>query len=239
MTYDIDDDIFPGTGATLGELCTMDVGFRPDVNVPRTSSNPGEIGTVELGCRTVWGFSHVDSAPDDCGAVELDFRRTNFPLGCFPDTTTSSTERSFRFVRGAGVGMSSSSRDVFCTGIDGSRASSVCGAGGWSRQVHPPWSIASASPAPAWLETSGEEDSRCSVDQMSVSSACLNLDEFSSSSEEDSQDSAERSSLSVTLFCFSDEAGTCVNSDQVSSDGVTHTAVLDWIRLCSLRSWVS
>ena len=39
----------------------------------------------------------------------------------------------------------------------------------WPRQIHPLWSIASdspASPAPAWLETSGEEDSRCSVDQM-------------------------------------------------------------------------
>ena len=58
-------------------------------------------------------------------------------------------------------------------------------------QVHPPWSIASdspASPAPARLETSGEEDSRCLVDQMSVSSTYLNLDALSSSSEDDSQD---------------------------------------------------
>ena len=44
----------------------------------------------------------------------------------------------------------------------------------------------------AHLETSGEEDSRCSVDQMSVSSACLNLDLLSSSSEDDSKDLAER-----------------------------------------------
>ena len=76
------------------------------------------------------------------------------------------------------------------------------------RQIHPLWSIASdspASPAPAWLETNGEEDSRCSVDQMSVSSACLNLDLFSSSSEDDSKDSAERSDFSITLFCDSDE----------------------------------
>ena len=88
------------------------------------------------------------------------------------------------------------------------------------RQIHPPWSIASdspASPAPARLETSGEEDSRCSVDQMSVSSACLNLDLFSS--EDDSKDSAECSDLSITLLCDSDEAGTHVNSDQVLSDG--------------------
>ena len=77
------------------------------------------------------------------------------------------------------------------------------------RQIHPPWSIASdspASPAPARLETSGEEDSHCSVDQMSVSSACLNLDLFSSSSEDDSKDLAEHSDLSITLFCDSDEA---------------------------------
>ena len=89
------------------------------------------------------------------------------------------------------------------------------GLGDGPHQVHP-WSIASASlvsPAPARLETSGEEDSRCSVDQMYVSSACLNLDEFSSSSEEDSQHSAECSGLSETLFCDSDEAGTRINSN--------------------------
>ena len=65
------------------------------------------------------------------------------------------------------------------------------------RQVHPPWLIASdspASPAPARLKTSGEEDSRYSVDQMSVSSTYFNLDTLSSSSEDDSQD------LAVTLF---------------------------------------
>ena len=76
------------------------------------------------------------------------------------------------------------------------------------RQFHPPWSIASdspASPAPARLETSGEEASRCSVDQMSVSLACLNLDLFSSPSEDDSKDPAERSDLSITLFCDSNE----------------------------------
>ena len=31
---------FPQTDATPGEMCMMDVGFRPDVNVPRTSLNP-------------------------------------------------------------------------------------------------------------------------------------------------------------------------------------------------------
>ena len=90
------------------------------------------------------------------------------------------------------------------------------------RQVHPPWSVASDSPAlaaPAQLETSGEDDSLCSVDQMSVSSTYLNLDALSSSSGDDSQELAERSDLSVTLFCGSEQAGTRANSDQVSSDG--------------------
>ena len=89
------------------------------------------------------------------------------------------------------------------------------------RQIHPLWSVASdspASPATVRFDTSSEENSRCSVDQMSVSSACLNLDLFSSSSEDDSKDLAERSDLSIALFCVSDEAGTRVNSDQVLSD---------------------
>ena len=57
------------------------------------------------------------------------------------------------------------------------------GLGDGSRQVHPPWSTASdspASPATGRLDTSGEEDSCCSV-----SSACLNLDMLSSSSDDD------------------------------------------------------
>ena len=97
------------------------------------------------------------------------------------------------------------------------------GLGDGPRQIQPPWSFASDSPAStvtARLETSGEEDSRCSVDQMSVSSACLNLDLLSSSSEDDSKVLAEHSDLSITsVFFYSDETGTPVNSDQVLSDG--------------------
>ena len=101
--------------------------------------------------------------------------------------TVSRTRRPRRLkgvTDSSGIGVSYSDGDVFCTGIDGSVAPSVCGADRWAS----PWSIASdspASPATARLDTSGEEDSRCSVDQMSVSSACLNLDLFSSSSEDD------------------------------------------------------
>ena len=36
---------------------------------------------------------------------------------CFPDATASSTERSCRFVRRAGIDVSYSDGDVFCTGI--------------------------------------------------------------------------------------------------------------------------
>ena len=72
------------------------------------------------------------------------------------------------------------------------------------RQVHPPWSVASdspASPAPTQLDPSWEENSRCSMDPMSASSTYLNLDALSSSSEEESRDKAKRSDLSVTLLC--------------------------------------
>ena len=96
------------------------------------------------------------------------------------------------------------------------------GLGDGPRQVHPPWSTASNSPASqvsGRLDASGEEDSRCSVDQMSVSSACLNLDLLSSSSNDDSKDSAGLSDLSIALFCDSEEALTPVNSNQVLSDG--------------------
>ena len=61
------------------------------------------------------------------------------------------------------------------------------------RQVHPPWSVASdspASPASTQLVPSWEENSRCSMDQMSVSSTYLNLDVLSSSSEEELRDKA-------------------------------------------------
>ena len=89
------------------------------------------------------------------------------------------------------------------------------------RQVHPPWSVESdspKSPAPTQLDTSGEGNSRCSMDQTSVSSTYLNLDAFLSSSEEESQDAAKRSDLLVTLLCGSEEAGMRVNSIEVSDD---------------------
>ena len=48
---------------------------------------------------------------------------------------------------------------------------------------------------------------------------CLNLDLLSSSSEDGSKDPANRSDLSVTLFCDSSEADASVNSDQALSGG--------------------
>ena len=75
-----------------------------------------------------------------------------------------------------------------------------------------------ASPAPTQLDPSWEENLRCSMDQMSVSSTYLNLDALASSSEEESRDEAKRSDLSVTLLCSSEEAGTRVNYAEVFSD---------------------
>ena len=86
------------------------------------------------------------------------------------------------------------------------------------RQVHPPWSVVSdspASPASTQLEPRGEEVSRCSMDQPSM---YLNLAALSSSSEEESQDLTKRSDLSVTLTCSSEETGIRVYSDEVFSD---------------------
>ena len=89
-------------------------------------------------------------------------------------------------------------------------------------QVHPLWSVASdspASPAPTRLDPSWEENSRCLMDQMSVSSTYLNLDALSSSEEEESRDKTKRSDLSVMLLCSSsEEAGTRVNSAEACSD---------------------
>ena len=56
------------------------------------------------------------------------------------------------------------------------------------------------------------------MDQTSTSSVYLNLDALSSSSEEESLDVKKRDDLSVTFVCCSEEAGTCVNSEEVFSD---------------------
>ena len=63
---------FPRTSVTPGELCTMDVRFRPDVDIPRMSSNPGEKSAGEPGYGSMLGFSQVDSAQNRCGASDLE-----------------------------------------------------------------------------------------------------------------------------------------------------------------------
>ena len=141
-------------------------------------------------------------------------------LNCFPGATTSSTERSYRFVQRAGVGVSIEMPSV--QALMDLSLPQFSGLTNGPRQFYPPWSVSldlPASPAPARLETSGEEAWRCSVDQMAVSSACLNLDFLSSSSDDGSKDPANRSDLSVPLFCDSSEADASVNSDQALSGG--------------------
>ena len=88
-------------------------------------------------------------------------------------------------------------------------------------QVHPPWPVTSespASPAPFQIETCGREDSRCSMDQTSLSSVYLKLDALSSSSEEETLDVKKCENCAIMFVCNSEEAATHVNSDQVISD---------------------
>ena len=89
------------------------------------------------------------------------------------------------------------------------------------RQVHPPWSVMSespASPALSQIEPRGGEDSRCSMDQTSIPSVYLNLDALSSSSDEESLNVNKYEDFAVTIVCSSEEAGTRVNSEEVLSD---------------------
>ena len=86
------------------------------------------------------------------------------------------------------------------------------------RQVHPPWPVTSESPAPIQTETRGGEDSRCSMDQTSLSSVYLNLDALSSSSDEETLDVKKCEDFAITVVCNSEGTGTRVNSDEVISD---------------------
>ena len=88
-------------------------------------------------------------------------------------------------------------------------------------EVHPPWPVTSespASPAPIQTETRGREDSRCSMDQTSLSSVYLNLDTLSSSSDEETLDVKKCEDFAITFVCNSEGTGTRVNSDEVISD---------------------
>ena len=87
------------------------------------------------------------------------------------------------------------------------------------RQVHPPWPVASespASPAPIQIETRGREDSRCSMDQASLSSVYLNLDALSS--DEETMDVKKCEDFAITFVCNSEGTSTRVNSDEVTLD---------------------
>ena len=71
------------------------------------------------------------------------------------------------------------------------------------RHVHPPWPVTSeppASPVPSQTEPRGGVDSRCSMDQTSLSSVYFNLDALTSSSNEESVDVKKCRDLSVTIL---------------------------------------
>ena len=85
-------------------------------------------------------------------------------------------------------------------------------------QIHPPWPVTSespASPAPIQTEMRGREDS---MDQTLFSSAYLNLDALSSSSDEETLDVKKCEDFAITFVCNSEGTGTRVNSDEVISD---------------------
>ena len=89
------------------------------------------------------------------------------------------------------------------------------------RQVHPPWSVTSESPASSALsqiKPRRGEDSYCLMDQTSITSVYLNLDALSSSSDEESLNVKKCEDFAVTIVCSSEEAGTRVNSEEVLSD---------------------
>ena len=139
--------------------------------------------------RTCLPISAADRQSGECATLICS--RTP---DCFSVTTTSLPERGYQFGWGpesiCGLPAEMSSVQALMDLTLPRFAELADG----PRQVHLLWSVASDSPAssaPARAETCGEEDSRCSMDQTSVSSTYLNLDAISSSSEEDSQDLAK------------------------------------------------
>ena len=89
------------------------------------------------------------------------------------------------------------------------------------RHVHPPWPVRSeppASPTPRQIEPRGGEDSRCLMDQTSLSSVYFNLDALTSSSNEESLDVKKCTDLSVTILYKSEEVDTLAKSETALSD---------------------
>ena len=62
------------------------------------------------------------------------------------------------------------------------------------------------------------EDSRCLMNQTSLSSVYLNLDALSSSSDEETLDVKKCEDFAITFVCKSEGTGTRVNSDEVISE---------------------
>ena len=89
------------------------------------------------------------------------------------------------------------------------------------RHVHPPWPVTSeppGSPSPSKIEPRGGEDSRCSMDQTSLSSVYFNLDALTSSSNEESVDVKKCRDLSVTILYQSEEVDALTKSEIALSD---------------------
>ena len=66
---------FPRTSATPGELCTMDVRFRPDVYIPRTIATPGELCTMDVKFGPDVDIPRTSATPGELCTTDVRFRR--------------------------------------------------------------------------------------------------------------------------------------------------------------------
>ena len=203
----------------------------PDHQSSRNSCGfPGDVHAMVTCISGGVGFSSGTSATSpmrqrtcgtDVAVIRSGLRGQNGPqsvVGLSPGPDYLVSKRGGgRFFQAVGIGWSASVGGVHCTSFDGFGASSLCGIGRRS-SVGTVSSDSPASPAACHLDISGQEDLRFSKDPVPVSSSCLNLDELSSLSDDDTRGSVGLSDFSITLLCDSDEVFTPVNSDQVLSD---------------------
>ena len=80
------------------------------------------------------------------------------------------------------------------------------------RHVHPPWPVTSELPASSQIEPREGEDSRCSMDQTSLSSVYFSLYALTASSNEESVDVKKCRDLSVTILYKSEQVDTLAKS---------------------------
>ena len=185
-----------------------------------------------------WYFGNIADAPKNlrhgCRCHQVGTPRTEWPMFLLdPQSVVGLSPGPDDLLSKRGGGGGDSSKRSELVGLPLLEASTVqalmdlalprfAGLGDVPQQVHLPWSVSSdsaASPAACRLHKSGQEELRFPKDPVLMSSPCFNLDELSSSSDDDdTRGSVSLSDLSITLLCDSDEVFSPVNSDQVLSD---------------------